>query len=327
MQALKDGLNAFRQNPKMMAVLFQNLSDKEFSEVMLFVTKTAINFTFNIPRKEVTPPTIAVTLRAESEEVQFLGDHMGTSPNWGLPPDEHLFDTVRGSAASPGPMTGAGHKIIGFLAVETSDASRIYFSDPKYTEYVITEDPRVGEVVLEAHVSAGTGRGQVFTIAEFHESYIDIQGTIAVPLDTTSKVDIRESNTLLLQGEPARVYNEDAVISRKGAYYGANYTLDILAGSQEQVICLYTLVRAIMFLFKGALEAQGLQNLIMSGSDIGTRNEGLPDNLFHRQLNLQFTYPSSVLIEEDVLTQLELCMSANDSAHLSLGTLDLESED
>jgi hypothetical protein len=327
MLALQEGLSTFRNNPKMLAVLYQNLTDKEFEQIITFILKTPINFTFNFPRKEITPPTIAITLRAESEDVQFLGDHMGTSPGWGLSPTEHLYDTERGSAASVAAMPSLGKKLVGYLAVETSDISRIYFSDSKYTEFVITENPHLGEVILNAHVTSGSGRGQVFQIVEFNQTYLDIAGTIDVPLDTTSRIDIRESETLLQKGEPVRVYNEDAVISRKGAYYGANYTLDILAGSQEQVICLYTLVRAIMFLFKGSLEAQGIQNLIMSGSDIGLKNEGLPDHLFNRQLNLQFTYPSSVLIEEDVLHQLELCISTNNGVHMDMGTINLDEED
>lgn len=327
MVALKEGLQTFRSNPKMLAVLYQNLTDPEFND-MLALLKQAINFSFNIPRKEITPPTICVTLKSERESIQFLGDHMGTSPGWGLTPPEHTIDTLTGHSASQSTMEGLGKKLAGPLRVETSTPTTIYLNDIKYTEAKamgLLVIPTGGAV--EVHVVSGTGRGKVLSVQAFGETRIDIIGEIGVLLDTTSRIDIREKDTLLLTGEPVRVYNEDAVLSRKGAYYGANYTLDIIAGSQEQVIYLYILVRSILFLFKGSLEAQGLQNLVISGSDLTNKAAFVPDELFHRAMNLEFTYPASILIEEEVLSAVELCMSANGGEHIPMTTIQFETED
>ena len=316
-QALKDGLNLFRSNYKMLAILFQNLTDPEFERIVSFVSKAPIGIQVNYPRTEVSAPCLVLLMKSEQEEITFLGDHMGTTPNYGMPPQEHLYDTSEGHSASISGTTGLGVKIAGPLPVLSCEPSRVWVAN----DVEKTED-------LFMYVVSGTGRGQKLQILSVTEQYLDLDGVLDIILDTTSRIDIRGSDqTLFMQGEPARVYNYGDVVSRKGAYYSANYVLDVIAGSQEEVIYLYTVVRAILFLFKASLEAQGIQNLSLSGSDFVPRNEYLPDVLFHRNLNLQFTYPFSVIVEEDVIRQLELCIEETNGYKLSLGTIQLGDAD
>lgn len=316
------GLRAFRSSPKMLAILFQNLTDPEFQRIVSFITKSAINFSVNYPRKDLTPPSIVLLLKGEQESLQFLGDHMGTSPDYGMPPEEHTFSTLADASSVITP-TPAASKLIGPLSVEAATPNSIEIDNEAFSEWV--NNPGTPISALKLYVIAGTGKGKVYDIENLTTSSIDIQGTFTVLLDTSSKVDIRQSNTFLPRGEPARVYNEDAVLTRHGAYYGATYTLDIISGQQEEVIYLYSVVKAIFFLFKKHLEVQGIQNLIISGTDFAPRSEFLPDHVFQRAMNLEFTYPFSVVSEEDVVKQLELCMTV-EGIHTSLGTITIESE-
>lgn len=323
-QALKEGILAIRNSPKILATLFQNLTDPEFERVVSFITKSPLSLMANYPRSTITPPCIVLTLQAESEELTFLGDHMGTSPGYGLPPQEHVYDTSV-SAASTSEVTGLGVKVLSNAQVAADSGDKIYINTAAYKQWYVSYaegEENVEPSSLTMHVISGTGRGQVVDVTMVNPEYIDIVTPLTVSLDSTSRIDLRlNGDNGLKHGEPARFYNEDDIVSRKGAYYSANYSLDVICGSQEEVIYLYSIVKSIFFLFKASLESQGIQNLVLTGSDLVVRNEAIPTELFNRKLNLQFSYPFSVLIEEEVLQGLELCMSPNGGTPINLGTI------
>lgn len=308
------GLRQFRNNPKLLAYLFQSLTEKEFESIVKFITKTPVNICINYPRKELTPPSLVLLLKGEQESETFLGDFEG----FGNPPAEHVYDTSGGHAASVSKVQGLPEKVFGPEVITGASSSAVFFdSNTNYLEFVTSDDTN-GE--LKLYVVGGTGKGQVKNINRITSDYVDIEGNFSVPLDNTSVVDIRRSNTTLSIGEPARVFEQDALLYRQGANFTANYDLDVVAGSPEQVIYLASVVKAIFYANKAVFEDQGLQALIISGTDFAPRRDFLPDEVYCRQLNISFHYNFSVLVEQKVYDsiQLELCDGT------SLGSITLE---
>jgi hypothetical protein len=111
---------------------------------------------------------------------------------------------------------------------------------------------------------------------------------------------------MLAVGEPSRVYASDGSYLRKGANFAANYNLHVMAGQQDQVIYLYSAVKALLLSQRAFLESQGVINLRVGGSDFAPRTEFLPDEVFQRMMTLQFTSPFSFLEEQEVFTQIEI---------------------
>jgi hypothetical protein len=312
--ALVTGLRQFRSNPKLLAYLFQSLTEPEFESIVKFITKTPIDICINYPRKELTPPSIVLLLKSESESETFLGDFEG----YGNPPPEHVYDTSGGHAASTSKVQGLPEKVFGPEVISGASTNTVFFdSNTNYLEFVTSDDTN-GE--LKLYVVGGAGKGRTYQINRINSEYVDIEGQFSVPLDNTSVVDIRKSNTALSIGEPARVFDQDALLYRHGANFLANYDLDVVAGSPEQVIYLTSVIKAIFFANKAVFEDQGLQALEISGTDFAPRRDFLPDEVYCRQLNIRFHYNFSILVEQRVYDELQLSLCDG----TSLGTITLE---
>jgi hypothetical protein len=109
-------------------------------------------------------------------------------------------------------------------------------------------------------------------------------------------------------GSPVRAYESSLGQIRVGANYESQYQLDILAGNQEEVIYLYTVLKAILFAQRKFLEAQGIMALKIAGSDLAPRGEMLPDEPFYRAMTVTFTYPFSFIIEQEVAKAIQITL-------------------
>jgi hypothetical protein len=111
-------------------------------------------------------------------------------------------------------------------------------------------------------------------------------------------------------GQPVRSYATNHLGQvRLGANYDGQYQLEILAGNQEEVIYLYTVLKAVLFAQRKFLEAEGIMALKISGTDLAPRSELLPDEVFNRSMTLQFTYPFAFIVENDVFRAIQLTLT------------------
>ena len=262
-------------------------------------------------------------MRSESESNDFLGDVMGTPPNYDMPDQDMEVDTLGGgTGASISDMNGLPDLLLGQLRVASQipvDAtvpgtpSNVILTFQPEDQDLITEvfSKRQYFPCLNLHVISGAGAGQVRRISSISTDQLDIVGGLDVNCNSTSVVDIRLSKDLEAPyGQPVRAYKANNLgQTRLGANYEGQYQLEILAGNQEEVIYLYTVLKAILFAQREFLEAQGIMALRLSGTDLAPRSELLPDEIFTRSMTLQFTYPFDFIVEKDVAKRIQLTLT------------------
>ena len=288
-------------------------------QIKKFITETPIDFSVNFPKKtELKVPAIVLSLSREEESQTFLSDVMGTAYDGsGLTPEDALtYATLGGNAASVSTSVGLPRKEAGSLSVLSATESSLTFAPGALTH--LLEAPQLG--CRRLHVISGTGQGKTYLIKRISSYSLDIVGGFDPQLDTTSVVDIRKvDDPILALGEPSRTYDAAASnLQRIGSNYSTQYQLSVLAGHQDEVIYLYSVLKAILLSQRASLEAQGLIALKISGTDFAPRTEYLPSEVFQRVMTLQFVYPFSFLVElEGLAKQIQLCLTPRDSGTLA----------
>jgi hypothetical protein len=302
-QALVSGLKAIKTNPKVLAAIFQNLTEPEFRRVGEFLTKTPINISINYPRQELKVPALCIMLKGEKESDPFMGDMMGSLSGFSPEAAMHYLDPSPVPHGLGGPYT----KIGGPYTVTSIEGSSIEVSMEDFDEIFGTIQS-VQE--LKLYGIAGPGKGKVYNVKEIEQGYIELQEAPKfVLLKEGSVFDLRAGSASLQVGEPQKVYKEETSVTRFGAMYDTTYTIDVMAASAEEVSYLYYLVKAIVYFTRESLESQGLVNITLTGEDMLYRAEFAADEVFHRVLKLSFKNIFSILIEDDILREfkVELC--------------------
>ncbi len=311
-RAIINGFGAIRKDPKIINMLFKNLPLAQQEAVKEFILTKTIDFSINFPKGDIKVPAIVMLLKSENESQEFLGDVMGTPPHYDMPDQDMEMDTLGGSGAGTSGPGGLPELVLGELEVDEMLPSR---SAITFTESSIEAIQEVFSVKsnwspMNLHVVEGAGKGKVYPISLITSSQLDIEGTFELDLDSSSVVDIRYTETPeAAYGSPVRAYEENNGQVRIGANYDSQYQLDILAGNQEEVIYLYTVLKAILFAQRKFLEAQGIMAVKLSGSDLAPRSEMLPDEIFTRSMTVQFTYPFSFIVEQDVARQIDIVLT------------------
>jgi len=319
-RVIVQGLREIRQDPRRLDTLFKNLDQRTLQAMKDTILKQSINFTINYPRSDLKTPTIALLLKSEQEAQTFLGDLMGAGTNYGMPDQDLTIDTLGSHGASESGLSGLPFKVAGglqFSALEydpVNDITTAIFIEEQQEDLaaILEQFPVIPS--FDAYVSGGTGAGQVHRILEIDSNSLDIEGQFDPQLDSSSIVDVRSTDTTSLAvGEPSRVYPAGAVnLLRKGANYDTQYQLSVIAGHQDEVLYLYSVLKAILFSQKMFMEDQGLMALKISGSDYAPRTEYLPTEVFQRTMILRFTYPFSFLEEIDLPTSMEVTVNPRD---------------
>ena len=269
-------------------MLYQNVPQKTLQEIKQYVANVNIDCTFNYPRKQLNVPAIVILLKSESEAEQFLGDYMGDSVD-----QDMIYDTSGGHGGSVSDLDGLQEPIVQGLLVEGSTSTEITIDTASAEEYLEAYLSLVQGGNYQVYVVRGTGAGQVRNILTVTSESIDIDVAFDVNLDSTSYIDIRTTGEVATEGEPSRVYDQDSFYERKGVHYKVQYQLQIIAGHQNEVIYLYSIIKALLLSQRPFLEGQGLMVFELSGSDLAPRGEYLPSEVFMRVLNMSFTYPFS----------------------------------
>lgn len=305
-----NGYRKLRNDPRLLDSLFKNLPQDQQEAVKDFVLNVPVNFSVNFPRGDLKVPSLILVLKNESENIPFIGDSMQ-----GNDPQEHLIDTLGSHGASTSDTSGLTSLLLEDLVVKSSDGNSVTFAP--------SEEDRMLELIenpvpcMLAHVVSGRGKGQVHLVTRIRQDGLDISGTFDPYLDSTSRIDLRrvhddEAQTL---GEPSRVFDAGnrSNLRTKGAEYEVNYYLHVIAGQQEEVIYLYSVIKALLISQRSMLEGQGIIALRISGSDFAPRTEYLPSEVFQRMMTLTFTYPFSFTEEIDVPDKLAVNLQPVDA--------------
>jgi hypothetical protein len=322
-RAIINGFVAIRKDPRIINMLFKNLPLQQQEQIKLFMLEKTIDFSINYPRNEIKVPAIVMLMKTESESQEFLFDMMGTPPNYDMPDQDMAADTLGGGAgATISGMAGLPRLILGGLRVATQIPADVTLpGGPSNSALTFVEEDQelINEVFsqrsnwpcLQLHVVAGAGAGQKKLINLISSDQLDIVGTFDVNCNNTSVVDIRYAELAEgTYGQPVRSYATNHLGQvRLGANYDGQYQLEILAGNQEEVIYLYTVLKAVLFAQRKFLEAEGIMALKISGTDLAPRSELLPDEVFNRSMTLQFTYPFAFIVENDVFRAIQLTLT------------------
>jgi hypothetical protein len=312
-KAIIGGLQALKADPRLMDTLFKNMSQAMLSDLKSYILKTSIDFAVNYPKKEqLNVPAVVLILRSESEAETFLGDFMGISGFNDVPDQDLSIDTLGGHGASVSDLEGLQSPLIQGLTVDGSEGTTVEIADDSLDEYQEVFLEIASGKCYKAYVVQGTGAGQVRTIISVSNTSLDTDTEFDTILDDTSVIDIREVGEVLAEGEPSRVYDPSGSYERIGVHYDTQYQLQVIAGHQEEVIYLYSIIKALLLSQRPFLEGQGMMVFKLSGSDFAPRGEYLPSDVFMRVLNIQFTYPFSFLRDLDVASRIEVCLTPDE---------------
>lgn len=310
-RVIVNGFAKIRQDSRILDAIFRHLSQSQVEAIRSYIQNHAIDFSLNYPREQINVPAMVLILKNESESQTWLGDVMGDSSSPFVPDPELSYDTLGGHSGSTSDTSGLPRKLA-TLGVEVSDADTVWFNEDQ-TDIVtfLQESP---PEAMKLHVISGTGQGQVFDVLRIRSDSLDIDGTFEVYLDDTSVIDLRVADDPeMAVGEPSRVYDSDSRnLIRRGMNYEASYQLHVLAGGQDEVIYLYSILKAIIVSQRAFLEAQGLQALSIGGSDLAPRSEFVPSEVFQRVMTVKFFYPFSFLDEQEVFDKLRVTLTPTD---------------
>jgi len=326
-KAIVNGILALRKDDRVFDALFRNLNQNDQQGIKQVLLDNNIDFSINYPRSEPNLPSVVLLLKSENESDPLIGDMMGVSSNYFVPDADLTINTLGGHAASTSTLKGLPRKVLGEMAVASADDNNVRIAEGSLEDWMdfYRENGTNGGLpqYWDIHVTQGTGAGQVKQIEKIFSNFLDIIGTFAVQLDSTSVFDVRiHEDPTLADGEPSRVYDESGTYARKGAFYEIQYTLDILASQQEQVIYLYYVLKAILISQRQYLEAQGVIGLTIGGSDFAKKSDFIPDEVFQRNMTLTFKSEFSYLEVLPTYTNLtfNLCVDDQNSSELASST-------
>jgi|688.fasta_scaffold01119_51 hypothetical protein len=322
-RAIINGFSALRKDPRIINMLFKNLPLAQQDKIKTFFLEKTIDFSINYPRNEIKVPAVVMLMKTEAESQEFLFDIVGVPPHYDMPDQSMTVDTLGGgTATTTSGMSGLPKLVLGGLRVASQIPADVTIpGGPTNSALTFVPDDQdlINEVFsvrsswpcLKLHVVSGAGAGQVKMINLISSDQLDIIGTFDVNCNNTSVVDIRYGDALEAPyGQPVRSYAANGLGQiRLGANYDGQYQLEILAGNQEEVIYLYTVLKAILFAQRKFLEAEGIMALKISGTDLAPRSELLPDEIFTRTMTLQFTYPFNFIVENEVFKAIQVVLT------------------
>jgi len=315
------GFRALRKDSRMLDVIFANMHQDQLAAIKQFILETSIDFSINYPRKDLRVPAIVLILKNETESQGFLGDSMGDGSSPFVPGPEFELSLLGGTAASTSNRRGLPRKIAGPLLVQEQQGPfTIAFQEDQLTlVQEIQSDPSIGS--LQLYVVDGAGKGQVYNVLRIRNDSLDIDGSFEINLDSTSVIDLRiPKDPEMADGEPSKVYDPTINLIRRGALYEVSYHLHVLCGQQDQVIYLYSILKALLLSQRVYLESQGIQVMKIGGSDFAPRSEYLPDEIFQRQMTLTFTYPFDFIDEQETFNHLQLQLAIEEDSGCGCGS-------
>lgn len=118
-----------------------------------------------------------------------------------------------------------------------------------------------------------------------------------------------------ISGTSDTAYDLENQVERQARSYSftATYSLIITSGNSAEITLIYSLLKTCLPLIEDHLEINGLSNLKIGGQDIRFTDNFGPDNIFHRDMSLQFDYDNEVSVDivRDMSDDFQLFICSN----------------
>lgn len=96
--------------------------------------------------------------------------------------------------------------------------------------------------------------------------------------------------------------------------YDCTYQIMITSNNSQEVNVVYNILKSMLLMLTPHLELMGLRIPVLSGADILMQDDIVPVPLFHKVINLSFTYEHNVpqLVQMDIVKKFYIIMKAID---------------
>lgn len=125
---------------------------------------------------------------------------------------------------------------------------------------------------------------EVAQIISLHILLPSEQGKMAIGADEGYLVD----DVVNDKGQKTRIQNYYTQM------YDANYQIMITSNNSAEVNVVYNILKSMLLMLVPQLELMGLRLPTLSGNDVVMQNDLVPVPLFHKVINLSFTYEHNV---------------------------------
>lgn len=289
-QMLVGGINKIRHDRRILDVLFRNLRQSDLEDLWTFIRENSFDIAINYPDEVLKLPGIVILLRSENETDEFLSDLMQG------PGKASVLEAPFAQRDTVGSVTQVGETAPRLLMDETNATG----GTSTTVSVAVASMPLFDPFEEEAHVVLvrGTGAGQTrrvlgVTPVVASDTLVSVTPAWDTIPDATTVFKIT-GDTFPIVGEPSKVFEPNAIVTRVGSHYQAQYQLMLAASQPELVIYLYMIVKALVFLSTSFLIRNGFHNIKISGTDYLPKSEYLPDQAYQRSLLLEFGYSFDV---------------------------------
>lgn len=327
-KVIATGFRRFREDQKLLPMLFRNLNVDEVAELQKYLRDQPIDLAMNWPDSQFKLPSIILSLKNEAESQAFLNLTMQGSnsiKNTGTPfHRETLISpaTVLGG----GSVSRTGHPVQRLTApiqALGSTANSILFD--KVEPFSVSDPFELrSEEDLLVVIREGTGSGQRRVVSSINlvdgpngQDYVKaiLTSNWATQPDTTSIFDFQlQTDVPFAAGEPAKLYEDGQFLERRGSMYSTSYQALVVGPNQEVTIFLYAILKAILVLNYDYLEQNGIIDMKIGGTDFVHRPEYLPELAYQRALILEFQHAFDVYVEAETVREIRLALEVSDSS-------------
>jgi hypothetical protein len=81
-QMLVQGIRAFREDERLLRMLFRNFTLEEVEGIQKFFRDDSIDISLNYPDADLKLPAIVILMKNESESQAFLRDYQQSTSDW-----------------------------------------------------------------------------------------------------------------------------------------------------------------------------------------------------------------------------------------------------
>jgi hypothetical protein len=321
-RALVMGINRFREDGDLVAMLFRNLNQVDVDGIRQFIRNESVDIALSWPDSIVKLPSIVISLKNENEDQAFLGDLMQSVTNI-----QHTGTPFRKEKlVAPATLLGSGS--IGTtgdptVPLETpyqatrSTANSVFFSmEPPFNisdPFEFSSDEELLIVIREG-MGAGQRRAVSAIIPRAVSDEVEVQVTSnwATAPNATSVVQFYLESNRVVIGEPTKLFEPDEHIERLGSLYRTSYQILIAGPNQEITLFLYAMVKAIFIVNREFLQRHGFIEPKLGGTDFVAKPEYLPELAYHRALILEFQNSFDVYLTPEIITGINLSLEVFD---------------
>lgn len=321
-QAVVKGINRFREDGDLVAMLFRNLDQMDVDGVRRFIRDNTIDIALNWPDTLMKLPAIIISLKSENEQQAFLGDLMQSAVNidhTGTPFRKEKLESPANYLGS-GSTTTTGNTLepleSPYQATRSTNTSIFFDLQPSYNVFDPFEVYPGEELLVVIREGHGAGQRRVVSSIAPRPASNEVEVTVTVNWvtnpDETSVFQFYVESQRSVTGEPSKLFDPDQYIERYGSLYRTSYQILVAGPNQEITIFLYAMLKAIFIVNREYLQRHGIIEPKLGGTDFVARPEYLPELAYFRAMTLEFQYAFDVYLAQEVITRINLGLNVYD---------------